>query len=869
MKWPIFLLCALLSSLSSLHAQQRPTQFPNQSLPRQEPGSPQKSTVVKILDDVSISFPHNWRPGVVYTNATELVRFAPEDDRRQLGRIMVYTERRQDHKEAVQRLAEIAANQKNAGIEFFIIDGWPALERWYLAPLRVRGRQQPVQERTPSQLFTPNDNLALWLTTAIAYREFVIRFEATFMPGIDLRIANEVRAARRTLQLRQRDNSKEAELELDALRRGDYHSFESLRPLSKEAFLQLERFRFGGRRLPASTLSLAPNGFSEIEIAASGNGMQVVIATNGPRASLISFSTNGGATFNSASLNVGTLGFPVTGDPSVARGASGTFYLAQIGFPDGSTAAGGVTGCSTVISASPTLAGTNGGFTFRAHAAFCPTTGPGICFPDQEHIAADTVNLGPSGDQVYSAWRNFTPLLPGTPSCAGIASGVVAQSIACSTASGMSWGTPTFIGSGDFPRITVGSDGFVYVVYMEGAQLLISKFSSCAAGLVPVAGFPIRLDEVRLSDCPAGLDRCGETVLTSPMVAVDDTNPAHVFVAYAKPSSSINDQILLIDSNDGGLTWTPGALPINDIVTARRFMPWVCATDGTAWVSWYDRRSATSAAPDLTEYFLGGAYRKGGSWFRQAERNLSGGTPDPQCAPGFPSGARDVSAAEGCPVQPQNAGVCRGLFGLGGSGTACDFSSGACPFGETCQPGMGSPNWGDYNGNACASGRIFTAWASGTAPMGLTALSPGAGIRTFTEVTQPSTVLYVSLRVEDNWPGAPTQGRFNILLDGTSIANNVGTHGTGARIVTPGAHQIRLTAAPGTNLSDYTRQFSGDCAPVGDVIVARGRAHTCNIVLTNFNYLNTSGCRINQKCCEPGTGAQTCRLCIASTQSCP
>ena len=39
--------------------------------------------------------------------------------------------------------------------------------------------------------------------------------------------------------------------------------------------------------------------------------------------------------------------------------------------------------------------------------------------------------------------------------------------------------------------------------------------------------------------------------------------------------------------------------------------------------------------------------------------------------------------------------------------------------GETCSIFTGRPKYGDYNGNACAAGRLFTAWASATSPPGI------------------------------------------------------------------------------------------------------------------------------------------------------
>jgi prealbumin domain-containing protein len=73
-------------------------------------------------------------------------------------------------------------------------------------------------------------------------------------------------------------------------------------------------------------------------------------------------------------------------------------------------------------------------------------------------------------------------------------------------------------------------------------------------------------------------------------------------------------------------------------------------------------------------------------------------------------------------------------------------------------------------------------------------------------------------------------GRFNLRIDGTVRASGVGNGGsTGALEVTAGTHTVSETAAPGTNLADYTRTIGGDCAASGTVTVAAGQSRTCTI----------------------------------------
>jgi hypothetical protein len=309
-------------------------------------------------------------------------------------------------------------------------------------------------------------------------------------------------------------------------------------------------------------------------------------------------------------------------------------------------------------------------------------------------------------DQVYSVWRNFTP--SGTAAnCRAIGTGFVTPSIVCSVDGGANWTGVAALGTGDFPRMTVAQDGFVYVAYRSGNNLMMNKFSSCTTGLVQQVGFPVNITSVNDVTCPVpGLDRCNNgNNLSSTSVAVDDTNPAHIYVAYATNTASGNEDVVVRESFDGGETWTDGAV-VNSSVPARRFMPWVCATNGTAVVSWYDRRTATAANNDLTDFYVGSA--------DGSEINLSVNA-DPQCASGWRCNVRSTADSDSCSIQPQLAGVCTL------SGAACDFDTpGSCPQpGDVCQIGGGCPKYGDYNANACAAGRVYAAWASATAPPGL------------------------------------------------------------------------------------------------------------------------------------------------------
>jgi len=383
------------------------------------------------------------------------------------------------------------------------------------------------------------------------------------------------------------------------------------------------------------------------------------------------FSTNYGDSFAASTVNFGF----TSGDPTLATGASGRIYLSGVNLTP--------TGCAVPVDVDNS--GTGATFNLAGNAALSPLTGS-IFFPDQPQMAADARNLSPMGDQVYVVWRNFTrPFGSSVTTCNAITWGDHSPTISCSSDNGATWGHQTTVGSGDPGRITVGPDGFVYVTYMAGANVMLNKFSSCASGLVRQSGFPVTVASSSGIDCPiSGIDRCTSSLESpQPAVLLDFAND--VFVVYPEKSGGGNDNIVVRHSNDGGLTW-PHRTIANTSVTAHRFMPWVCGAGAHVNVSWYDRRAATPADDSLTSYFFNTA------------SGLSVGT-------------------------EQNISV-----------VADSQKTATGPV----------PKYGDYNGNACTRDRVYVGWASATAPQGVT-IPTGSGINVFVEAIPPGPPMVTSV----------------------------------------------------------------------------------------------------------------------------
>lgn len=649
-------------------------------------------------------------------NLTELLQ---TQNGRLVAHIAITVERRIDHADAIRRLTQIAS--ESAGKRAFVqVCGWPAMQRIY----RVRlGRPEHMVD-DDADLSQQGELYADAVTIAIAQAEEIVRFEGVLAPGAGPDAMIQILGVTRGISCPVNPHPIQTRHTVERLKK------ERIRPVPipvKHAApakpqVAVAQPRAGLKTGAATVLS----GRGELQIAVSPNGKNLMIGTN----SGTSFSIDSGGTFQSSD----TTAIPFSrGDPTVGIGANGTFYLGVMGFlPTSNPASGNVTGCTDSVASSTDQGKT---FSFAGHAAVCSLTGDSMCKADQPQMAVDQHNSTASGDQLYMVWRNF-PASAGAAQCNNIGPGPVTPTIACSVDGGQNWINQSVIGTGDRPRITVGSDGFVYVTYVNMDFLMMQKFSSCADGLTPQDGFPVVITAYRTMNCPIpGLNRCDDTSESSPQPAtsiqtlhgppevVDD-----VYVAYAESTDSANDDIVVRASHNGGLSWTE-RVNANHPVAARRFLPWICASgNGPAWVTWYDRRMATAGNNDLTGYFFNQISMGPTGMVANLEGDVSVST-DPQCASGFPTSVDNLLDATTCQPPPATvAGMCRNSAGAG-SNALCDLLHPACSnAGETCQLFNGSPKYGDYNGNACAAGRLYLAWTSATPPPWITDAPDGLNI---------------------------------------------------------------------------------------------------------------------------------------------
>ncbi|MDP3310937.1 MAG: POTRA domain-containing protein, partial [Polaromonas sp.] len=82
---------------------------------------------------------------------------------------------------------------------------------------------------------------------------------------------------------------------------------------------------------------------------------------------------------------------------------------------------------------------------------------------------------------------------------------------------------------------------------------------------------------------------------------------------------------------------------------------------------------------------------------------------------------------------------------------------------------------------------------------------------------------------------AGAKGVFNLTIDGTVWAANVGHGGgTGLVVLPPGPHQVGETAGAATSLGEFVPSYSGDCNAAGAVTLVAGQSSACTITNTRM-----------------------------------
>ena len=147
-----------------------------------------------------------------------------------------------------------------------------------------------------------------------------------------------------------------------------------------------------------------------------------------------------------------------------------------------------------------------------------------------------------------------------------------------------------------------------------------------------------------------------------------------------------------------------------------------------------------------------------------------------------------------------------------------------------------------FGGDCDASGKVVLNYGDSKQCQITSTRKPGTGADAYLTVNK---VLSPS--------GDP--GRFNLQIDGTTVAAAVGSGGsTGSVLVPAGSHSVSETAVPGTQLSDYNATLGGDCSSSGRVTLAAGDNKTCTITNHKRNKGCETACNITEGQCMAAAG---------------
>lgn len=225
-------------------------------------------------------------------------------------------------------------------------------------------------------------------------------------------------------------------------------------------------------------------------------------------------------------------------------------------------------------------------------------------FDDKNWMGVDTYSGSPCFGNVYYTFTKFTGLAGAFP--------IV---FSRSTDGGATFSEPK-------PVSQKGQEG---AVYTQGSNIGIAPDGTVYVSYRTFAdpSDPVfRVQVVRSTDCGRHFDKPVTAAIFTPMprqaaglafrtpteswIAVDDTNPNTVYVAFmALAGSPANADIFVARSTDGGATWG-AAVKVNDDATSKhQFWPTIDVSNGDLHLAWYDfRDSPTPGSPSADNNVL-------------------------------------------------------------------------------------------------------------------------------------------------------------------------------------------------------------------------------------------------------------------------
>lgn len=291
---------------------------------------------------------------------------------------------------------------------------------------------------------------------------------------------------------------------------------------------------------------------------------------------------------------IGTPGFVAGGDPTLAWGTGDTvYYSTQAGQNDSSPPTPGVCNVGGLY----VYRSTDGGSTWTVPAGGPAAAHTQTIYRDKDLMAADSNPASSHAGAVYLVWSDDQ--YSGCPHA--FPGNFVTRSIVLSrsTDGGVTWSTPIALSSGcdGSGNPAVGADGSVYVAWFDcnhGDRELVRKSTDGGVTFSPavVAGSG-------LMRCPdplpgARFRAAGEE---APWIATDPTDAARVYVAWSSCTPTSQADVFFSRSLDGGATWSPTPLRVNDDGTSNprdQFFPAITVDDqGVIRAMWGDDRLDT------------------------------------------------------------------------------------------------------------------------------------------------------------------------------------------------------------------------------------------------------------------------------------
>jgi hypothetical protein len=279
------------------------------------------------------------------------------------------------------------------------------------------------------------------------------------------------------------------------------------------------------------------------------------------------------------------------GDPALAWGTGNTLYYSTLGFQNNSNPpAAGVCNVGGLY----VYRSTDGGNTWTLPAAGAAVPNTQTVFRDKEYIAVDSNPASSHAGTVYMVWDDDQYLA--CPQNFGTNFQTRRIMFSRSVDGGVNWSTPASLASGCLVGAVpaVGKDGSLYVSWFDcnsGDRELVRKSIDGGVTFSPQVA------------AGSGLVRCpnpypGANFRNSsaslPTLATDPTDATRVFVASASCTASAQADVFFSRSTDGGATWSPTPLRVNDDGVSNprdQFFPWITVDDsGVVRAMWGDDR---------------------------------------------------------------------------------------------------------------------------------------------------------------------------------------------------------------------------------------------------------------------------------------